>query len=55
MSSGRYVLSVASLLCVLLVLPSPARGIEWVKDFDAGLDEAYERGAPAFIFLAQAT
>jgi hypothetical protein len=39
----------------LLVLASPASALEWVKDFDAGLDEAYERGAPAFIFLAQAT
>ncbi|MEW6746418.1 MAG: thioredoxin family protein [Planctomycetota bacterium] len=42
-------------LIACLLMPMPVGALEWVRDFDTGLEEAYERGVPVFVFLCQAT
>lgn len=42
------------MICLLFLTPN-LFALDWVRDFDAGLEEAYERGAPIFIFLCQDT
>jgi len=39
----------------ILFLSMPLYALDWVMDFDAGLEEALERGSPVFIFLCQDT
>ncbi|TET39042.1 MAG: hypothetical protein E3J72_01450 [Planctomycetota bacterium] len=55
MSVHRHVWPFLVFLCALILFPSSADAIEWVTDFDAGLDEAHERGAPLFVFFVQTT
>ena len=55
MITGKKVLSVLVFLLGFLCFHSPLHALDWIMDFDAGLDEALERGSPVFIFLCQDT
>ncbi|MHC4663555.1 MAG: thioredoxin family protein [Planctomycetota bacterium] len=55
MPCQRIFIGLIIFFCVLFVNPPEALAIEWVTNFDRGLDEAAERGAPVFIFFAQET
>jgi len=48
-------MSILTVALTSLLFLTPLDSIEWVRDFDAGLEEALERGAPAFIYLSQDT
>ena len=53
-SGNRFKAMLVSLFCIL-VFAMPLHAFDWVRDFDAGLEEALERGSPVFIFLCQDT
>ncbi len=55
MPRRKYIIAVSALFCAFFFSYTPACGLEWVTDFEKGLDEAHERGAPVFIFLTQLT
>jgi len=55
MFKSRLVFFAFAITILLFFAQTPVFALEWETDLRKGLDEAHERGAPAFIFLTQLT